>query len=77
MFLKCDKFYCLGAPFAVEKPSIILEHNTFLLRWTNNEANNAATMKPVKGHMIQAKRVGSVVQVRFQIRFFKARLTKN
>lgn len=48
----------LGAPDAPPtKPSVVPEQISFVLYWTSAGEGNF----PVKGHLIQAKRVGTVV----------------
>lgn len=46
-----------GAPSAPTKPVILPEETTFVMRWKNG----AEGASPIKGHLIQAKRVGIVV----------------
>jgi hypothetical protein len=44
-----------GAPQSPDMPTVIPEQSTFLLKWRDGDAGKF----PVKGHLIQAKRVGT------------------
>lgn len=54
-----SKYNFLGAPLSVEKPIVILEHSTFLLKWKSINIG----LLPIKGHLIQAKRIAIVKKV--------------
>ncbi|KAI1726479.1 fibronectin type III domain-containing protein [Ditylenchus destructor] len=47
--------YNFGAPQSPSKPSVIPEQSTFLLMWQDKDPG----VSPIRGHLIQAKRVGS------------------
>lgn len=59
IFLFILFIYGVGAPLAVEKPVVFLEHSTFLLKW---DSKNIELM-PIKGHLIQTKRLSTHQQV--------------
>ncbi|KAI1732942.1 fibronectin type III domain-containing protein [Ditylenchus destructor] len=50
--------YNFGAPHSPSKPSVIPEQSTFLLMWQDKDPG----ISPIRGHLIQAKRVGSSLE---------------
>uniref|UniRef100_A0A915E8P4 Protein sidekick-like protein n=1 Tax=Ditylenchus dipsaci TaxID=166011 RepID=A0A915E8P4_9BILA len=50
--------YNLGSPESPERPAVIPEQSTFLVKWKDNAAGSYS----IKGHLIQAKRIATTVE---------------